>query len=389
MGRGRPGAGVEALATSIRISFTLDGKRCRETLDLKPTPANMKYASRLVKDIKTRIGAGSFDYTEFFPNSKRKEQRARSALFNDFAAEWLALQVVEHSTRYSYETCFKFWSREFEGKRIHEITMDDVKRIINARVAHGIAPKTINSQMDPLRGLFKSAADSGLIATNPTEKIKRLKLQKAAPDPLSKDEATRVLEWMEMNALPAVAAWYTVAINTGLRPSEQRALKRSDIADGRIKIERAFVRNQMKRTKTCTVRYVDLTPRAREALDMMCESHTHEYVFPRPDGEPMRDWEVQELGGLHWAPCLDALGIRRRTPYHTRHTYATISLMGGVNPAYISRQLGHATTALLFTTYSRWIDGADEGRERNKAAAALDAKVVPLPTKLSKASTAA
>lgn len=43
--------------------------------------------------------------------------------------------------------------------------------------------------------------------------------------------------------------------------------------------------------------------------------------------------------------------------------------MGGLNPAYIARQLGHSTPQLLFRVYSKWIDKADKGRE----AAKLDA----------------
>lgn len=71
-GRGRPGTGVEALATSIRVAFTLDGKRCRETLDLKPTRANLKYAARLVSEINDKVRLGTFNYAETFPDSKKR-----------------------------------------------------------------------------------------------------------------------------------------------------------------------------------------------------------------------------------------------------------------------------------------------------------------------------
>ena len=49
-------------------------------------------------------------------------------------------------------------------------------------------------------------------------------------------------------------------------------------------------------------------------------------------------------------------GIRRwprreyaSPPYNWHHTYATIRLMSGINPAYISQQLGHIVPMLLFT----------------------------------------
>jgi integrase len=40
--------------------------------------------------------------------------------------------------------------------------------------------------------------------------------------------------------------------------------------------------------------------------------------------------------------------------------------MGGLNPAYIARQLGHATTAMLFKHYAKWIEGANAGLEASK-----------------------
>jgi len=66
------------------------------------------------------------------------------------------------------------------------------------------------------------------------------------------------------------------------------------------------------------------------------------------------------------------LGIRSRDAYHTRHTYATLALMAGSNPAYIARQLGHATTAMVFQKYSGWIDGGDNGHEARKLNAVFE-----------------
>jgi len=88
-------------------------------------------------------------------------------------------------------------------------------------------------------------------------------------------------------------------------------------------------------------------------------------VFLNPvSGTPWPD--VQDQRQLYFHPALRALGIRSRDAYQTRHSYATLALMSGVSPAYIARQLGHATTAMLFQNYSRWIDGGDDGREARK-----------------------
>lgn len=45
------------------------------------------------------------------------------------------------------------------------------------------------------------------------------------------------------------------------------------------------------------------------------------------------------------------IGVRRQ--YDTRHTYATMSLMAGMSPAFIANQLGHSVKMLL-STYAKW-----------------------------------
>jgi integrase len=371
MGRGRPGTGVETLATSLRVSFTYAGKRHRETLGLKPTPANIKYATRLVADIKKQIATGTFDYATFFPESKQPQGMGNAITFKDLADKWIALHHMEHSTRIAYKNSLKVWIAAFGNRPIKSITPEDIRRVIAARVESGISAKTINNSLDPLRNVYEFATESGIPVANVRASIKRLPMQKTQPDPFSRNEMVRILAWMDAHAVPEVRAWYFVAFYTGLRPSEQCALMREDFKDGHLKIERAFVRGKMKSTKTRQVRCVSLIPSAERVIRDMLDSHTHDWVFPDKHGGPMNESTLRAMHVKCWVTCLTELGIRHRSPYHTRHTYATVNLMGGVNPAYIARQLGHSSLQLLLSTYSRWIDGADGGVEHAKVEASF------------------
>ncbi|SMF35833.1 integrase [Pseudomonas sp. LAIL14HWK12:I11] len=60
-----------------------------------------------------------------------------------------------------------------------------------------------------------------------------------------------------------------------------------------------------------------------------------------------------------------ALDIRDRRQYDTRHTYATLCLMPGMNPAFIANQLGHSVEMLL-STYAKWISSSSDWRELEK-----------------------
>ena len=43
------------------------------------------------------------------------------------------------------------------------------------------------------------------------------------------------------------------------------------------------------------------------------------------------------------------------TPHCLRHTFASLPLQQGESPAYVQRQLGHASIQLTVDTYGRWL----------------------------------
>ncbi|MFQ3191126.1 MAG: integrase [Paraglaciecola sp.] len=56
-----------------------------------------------------------------------------------------------------------------------------------------------------------------------------------------------------------------------------------------------------------------------------------------------------------WYPLLARLGIEKRRPYQSRHTTATLWLAAGESPEWIAKQMGHASTEMLFKVYSRFV----------------------------------
>ncbi len=76
------------------------------------------------------------------------------------------------------------------------------------------------------------------------------------------------------------------------------------------------------------------------------------YVFCGMRGNPIHDRAFRRWV---WDPIIRHLGLKKRTPYQTRHTCATLWLASGENPEWVARQLGHTTTEMLFRVYSRFI----------------------------------
>jgi integrase len=373
MGRRATGS-VEARETSIRIKFSWQGRRVAEKLDLAPTAPNLRAAQKTLDEILRRIASGTFHYVDFFPESAKAEA-ADGSTWGEVSDRWVSTLTGAKSTIESYKTGVNFWKSQFGEKPIAALVLSDLKRAV-ATLDKQVAAKTVNNYLVPLRSVFDLAVGDNQIAkdANHAEALENLKRQTPEPDPLDPDEMNAVLAYMAERYPAAALGWYEFAFCSGLRPSEQVALTNGHIDWRRrkAKIETATVLGEDKDTKTHQVRYVDLSARAIEALErmkpftFMLGSEARIFINPNT-GAPWSGNQVQRR--LYWTPALRALGLRQRDAYQTRHTYATVSLMGGVNIAYIAKQLGHTKVTTTLNTYARWIEDADKGRE----AAKLDA----------------
>lgn len=371
MGR-RPTGTVEARGASIRLKFTWRGRRCVEVLDLEPTPANIKAAERLMAKIQGAIDAGVYERTAYFT---AREGEALSATFKDFGEDWLKTLTKAKSTRRSYRSGLNStWYPAFGDKRLTEIKHSDVAKAVAAKVASGASGKTVNNVLIPLRKVFEAAGLDDLVIKNPADGIKNQKHQRTEPDPFELAELHAVLAHLRKAFDPQVANYFDMAFNTGIRPSELIAIRWADVdwSRRRVRIDKARVDWEEKVTKSFKVRDVDLNDAAIATLKRQKE-HTFladAEVFHNPiTAKAWADEQVQRR--RYWNPTLRALGMRQRDAYQCRHTYASILLMGGVNPAYIAKQLGHAKITTTLNVYARWIEGADKGAEAKKANAVL------------------
>lgn len=383
MGRGRHGSGVSVHGPSLRIRFRYQGKRCTEVLPMKPTSANIKAAERLVSEIRQKIALGVFDYAATFPNSKNIKVEAVAAeteTVSAYAAVWLKTLVGEKSTLDGYRSSINnFWLTALvtEGEEtvtlgslaITAVRHSHIATVVASAAEDGLTGKTTNNHLIPIRALFDAAKADRKIGASPAADVHNRKHQKDPPDPFTRAEMDAILSHMARYPGP-IRNYFLFAFTTGMRTSELIALRWGDIdwAARTAQVKRAIVRHKVKGTKTHQVRDVDLNDLAMEAL-LAQKAHTFlrgddHPVFCDVDGAP---WlSERKLREDYFHPCLKACGIRRRPAYNTRHTYATVALMGSINPAYIARQLGHASTAMLFKHYAKWIEQADGGQQAGR-----------------------
>lgn len=371
---GGKGNGVEIRENSIRLFFSCDGQRCRETLMLggkpmPPTPSNIKFAHRLAVEIRQRIKHGTFSMVEYFPASGQGVGMTVTSRL----CTWLDAQSVEHSTRAGYSSAVAFWNASIGSKALRGLLKSDVMTALAARPE--LSGKTINNYVSVLRQALDLAVADNLIQENPAASIPRAKHQKEPPDPFSADETEAIIARLREHHPGQIENFVEFWFWTGMRTSEIFALNWThvDLRSGTILVREAVVRGEHKdSTKTNVARTVRLNSRAKAALQRQRAftqtSGGAVFIDPRY-GTPWVD--ERAFRRSYWTPTLKLLGIRYRRPYNMRHTYATAMLMAGMTPAFCARQLGHSVEMFL-RTYARWIDNQRDDAEMARLESSLE-----------------
>jgi integrase len=381
---GRTGSGVEVRENSLRIQFVLDGRTVRRTLvvadePMSPTPSNIKYARRLVAEIRDKIRLGNFSIAEYFPATGNV---GHPTTLGDQLDTWLDSKRLEASTRAGYESAIKFWKGAAVGKQaiamgekaLRALKPSDIMTVLAARSE--LTGKTVNNYVSVLREALDLAVIDKVLTGNPADSIARAKYQKPLPDPFTREEVERIIAHMAQHYPDQVVNYVEFKFFTGLRTSESFGLRwrNVDLPSKQILVTQAIVRGIEKdNTKTNTARHVALNSRSLTALQRQ-RKHTqvagaHVFLDPRYGTAWL---EERAFRRSFWEPTLKHLAIRYRPPYNTRHSYATMMLMAGMWPAFCARQLGHSVEMFL-RTYSKWLDGDQNALEMNRLETALGA----------------
>ena len=351
------------------FDFYYCGVRCREQTTLPDTPANRKKLQAVLAKLEAEITLGTFEYERYFPNSPQAKQFAAAMpqgggqypLFRVFVDAWLAQKEPEwrrsHITQIHY--MLDHWLLPVFGERpINLITKTellnfraDVLRRPGPAGKERLSPRTVNHIMAPLRMIMRSASEQYGFP-NAYAGIKALKIPRSHVEPFTLDEVRLI----HANVRDDFRNYYTVRFFTGMRPGEIDGLKWQfvDFERRQVLVREAWVKGRVEYTKTeGSQREIDMSTPVYEALIAQREvTGQHQYVFVNSTGTPL---DAKNVTNRVWYPLLRYLNLRRRVPYQTRHTAATLWLAAGENPEWIARQMGHTTTEMLFRVYSRFV----------------------------------
>jgi integrase len=379
----------------LRIVFEFSGKRYKETVDLPPSETGKQQAALMRRKILDEInlgcdqnGAPYFSLAKWFPKYATPDAPTGEPPFKEYAERFMVDDPSRaKSTLITYRSSLNHvWYPKLSERPMDRITYNDLVSILNEHPEW--SPKTRNNNIIPVQGAFKlwvrDKLQHGKQVFDPAAALQYSALDDPEPDPLTLEEVNTLLGWMATHESPQVWNYFETMIFTGLRVSEGIALPWPNIdwnGRGRVRgyarVNQAFVRGELKGTKTKVVRDVELLSRAYKALQRQKEFTFLANGFVFHDPATSSPYSSDYKPRVYWDRGLRACGIRARDAKQTRHTFATINLMAGANPAYIARMMGHKNSMMVHRVYSKWIDRADNGRELEKVERALDEAGAP------------
>jgi len=223
-----------------------------------------------------------------------------------------------------------------------------------SRLGKPLSAKTIRNIMIPLRVIWHDAVDEHgwYQLRDPLARLNLPRPVKFRVRPFNFNEWDKLMEHMPEWYRP----YFQFAVHTGLRPSEQVALKWSAIDSEFVHIELSRVRDKEKtELKTeASRRMISLRPTLMRILEQQKEltkGLKSEYVFVNMDGRVVNQ---TNLSGV-WRLAMAKSGLIYRRMYETRHTFASWAMALGETPGWVARTLGHVDTSMVYRTYSRYI----------------------------------
>ena len=268
-------------------------------------------------------------------------------------------------------------------RALSSLRTDDVDRLIAELEAEAKAPGTVRNVVVPLRKMLADAVRQGLLLANPAARADLPPAQDFAGKeiPLEHTEALRqaLIALAPLDPLRGerdlfFVCLFDVALGTGLRLGELRALRWGDVDRVRrlIRVERAYSRQQLRRPKTeSAVRSVPLFPSGdvafRELAARAVERGRYapdELVFGSKRGTPLQPSNFRQRV---WEPALRLAGLKDQGyRFHDlRHTCVSRLVAAGADVKLVQAVAGHANPLITLKRYSHLLDArVTEAAER-------------------------
>ena len=287
-----------------------------------------------------------------------QKEEQQTTPFIDYLNTWLEGKKLELAigTFDKYESLIRVHLIPyFNGKNLHDVTIEDLQAFLNLKVEQGYAASTIRELKSAiLHQALHEAVGRRLIDINPAEYVKTPQVEQKHAKTLSTEEVGRLLKAAEGHYTYIGIA---IMLFTGIRRGEMLALTWDNVNldEAEIYIEKSYSPTRSKgailkapktkRSIRCVALCSSLISLLRDLKECVgdsvyvCRQLRHDrMIAPR-----VFDRAVQLLS--------EKAGIEGISSHSFRHTAATTMFEAGVSTRTIADNLGHTTTRMLDTHY--------------------------------------
>ncbi|MEA2640783.1 MAG: hypothetical protein QOF51_2177 [Chloroflexota bacterium] len=255
--------------------------------------------------------------------------------------------------------------------QLMKLTPQDLQALYAAKLAQGLAPRTVGHIHRVLHRALGQAVRWGLVVRNVCDAVDPPKVPRGEIRALSPEEAKRFLTAAVGDPFEAL---YVLALTSGMRQGELLGLKWQDIdlGQGVIQVRRTlgrvkgqgFVESEPK--SSAGRRRIVLAPLAVQALrdhwDRQCDQRLERGMLPGADslvfgnslGNPVGP---QNMIYRSFRKVLAKAGLPVMRFHDLRHSAATLLLAMGTHPKIVQELLGHSQISLTLDTYSHVLPG--------------------------------
>jgi integrase len=272
--------------------------------------------------------------------------------FDAYARAWLdstqgrTRRGLSPSTRASYRDAIERMAiPHFGSARLGDITAPDIRDYIRALAGQGLSAATVRRYIAPVRALFATAVEDGLLMVNPTAGVRvvvhnerRHRPKTLTPDQISALVSEIPEHWREF-------VWFLA--HTGTRISEALAA-----TWGNLDQEDGAPVLRIPDSKTdAGVRSVPLSPGLSRSLTVRRAAATYatdgDPIFPNAVGTPMNR---HNFNHKVWQPAAKRAGVDA-TPHTLRHSLASLLFERGHTAAQVAAWIGHKDPSFTLRTY--------------------------------------
>lgn len=339
------------------IRYQVDGKRKEEGLGWSSADKmTASKAALILAELKeaARTGQGETRLSEKRKKARVKKERAEQEelqrvkeqiAFSDFFEQRYYPAVSQNRTRWTNsreDSLHRLWIGPVIGnKPFKDIAPVHLERIKKNMTDASLSPRSVHYALSVVRQVFNYAAKVGFYTgANPVKSVSKPKYDNRRQRFLSQDEAGRLLVQLKATNRDTYRM-ALISLHCGLRAGEIFSLSWGD-----VDLQHGLI--NLRDTKSGRNHTVHMTGAVRSLFAGMEHGKNNDFLFTGQKGRKLL--EIPSVFKTAVKACGLNNGVtdrRQRATFHTiRHTFASWSVMAGVDLYVLQKILGHSTIGM-------------------------------------------